>query len=78
VAGSAGRVFEDFSESHLRTFYYDHVMWFVRERPAPSWDIKRTSHLVFECDICIRRVRNFPMNWRDLGARELYELSWRT
>ena len=78
MAGQASRAFEDAPETGKRTFYYDHVMWIVGERPARASDIQRIPHLVFESDGCIRRVRNFPANWRDLPPSELYELSWRT
>ena len=76
MAGQASQTFEE--DTGKRTFYYDHVKWIVGERPARTCDVQQTPHLVFESELCIRRVRNFPTNWRDLGARELYDLSWGT
>jgi len=52
-------------------------MWMVWERPARDSDIEQSTHLVFESEECVRRVRNFPENWRELEPNELYELSWR-
>jgi hypothetical protein len=77
VAGQARPSFVEAPETGKRTFYHEHEMWEVGERPARSSDIQRTPHLVFESDGCIRRVRNFPENWRELGPSELYQLSWR-
>src|SRR2546423_15512342 len=59
-----------------RRFYYCEQHWVVRERPAKASDAQQIPHLVFESDGVVRRVRNFPVNWRDLSAAELYELSW--
>jgi hypothetical protein len=75
--GQASRGFDEAPETGRRTFYHDNVLWVVGERPARASDIQRTPHLVFESDDCIRRVRNFPPNWRELEGPELYELSWR-
>jgi hypothetical protein len=77
VSGQAKRAFEEVPETGKRTFYHNNVLWIVGERPARAMDIKRTPHLVFESDDCIRRVRNFPTNWRELDTTQLYELSWR-
>jgi hypothetical protein len=60
-----------------RRFYYSEQHWVVRERRARPSDAQQTAHLVFESDGVVRRVRNFPVNWRELSAAELYELSWR-
>ena len=34
--------------------------------------------LVFESDAAIRRVWNYPTNWKDLSSTELTALSWNT
>jgi hypothetical protein len=32
--------------------------------------------LVFESDQAVRRVRQYPANWRELSDEKLYALSW--
>jgi hypothetical protein len=77
MAGQAGRALDGSPATDKLTFVYDHEMWVVSERPARPSDAQGTSHLVFESDSCIRRVRNFPEDWREFGPSELYQLSWR-
>ena len=56
----------------------DGVRWTVREyAPGGPTDNGRGSCLVFECDEAMRRVRTFPVNWRELSAMALMRLSWR-
>ena len=50
--------------------------WTVRALPA-SASPPRCESLVFESEIAIRRVTNFPPNWMDLSPEELFALSWR-
>ena len=76
MSGQARRVFEEAPPMGKRAFYYDNVLWEVSERPARQSDIQGKPHLVFASDSCIRRVRNFPENWRELLPGELYDLSW--
>ena len=78
MGGQPLRAFEQASNTEKRTFYHDHVMWVVGERPAPASDMLGPRHLVLESDGCIRRVRNFPAGWREFEPSELHELSWRT
>ena len=59
-----------------RQFIVDATRWLVYELPPPSFDRRMTSTLVFESDEVIRKVRNFPNNWRDLSDDELFALSW--
>ena len=40
-----------------------------------TFDRRNSSSLVFESDT-VRRVRNYPENWRDLRDDELFALSW--
>ena len=75
--GGVERLSEAEPETGKRTFYHENVLWLVGERPAHDLDTEHASHLVFESDDCVRRVRNFPANWRELGPSELYALSWR-
>jgi hypothetical protein len=77
VPGQSQRSFdEEQPATGKRSFYHDHDLWFVGERPARTSDIGRAPHLVFESEGVIRRVRTFPADWRDLSDFELWELSW--
>jgi len=49
--------------------------WLVYEVPPMTFDRRNSSSLVFESDT-VRRVRNYPENWRDLRDDELFALSW--
>lgn len=52
------------------------VPWLVYELPPMVFDRRNSPSLVFETDGTIRRVRDYPPNWRDLTDDELYALSW--
>lgn len=52
------------------------VLWLVYEM-APAYD-RRDQSLVFDTDGLVRRVRNFPHNWRDLPDDELLLIRDRT
>jgi len=52
------------------------VVWLVYELPPMPFDRRRSPSLVFECDTAVRRVRNFPDNWRALSDGDLFALSW--
>ena len=67
---------EPSDRSSTRRFFHDGELWIVRERPARPFDVPSAPHLVFESDSVIRRVRNFPVGWRDLDTDALYALSW--
>jgi hypothetical protein len=60
-----------------RRFYAEGSLWLVREVRAPSFDRRGGTHLLFESDNVMRRLRIFPVNWYDLGDDELYALSQR-
>jgi hypothetical protein len=45
-------------------------LWSVYE------DLEHGPTLIFETDGIARRVRQYPQNWRELTAEELYALSW--
>ena len=51
-----------------------HRTWTVREL-ASSYDRRQTPSLVFSTDDVMRRVRDYPSNWRTLSDEELYALS---
>jgi hypothetical protein len=48
----------------------------VYELPPLTYDRRSTTSLVFESDNFIRRVRDFPADWRKLSDDELLALSW--
>jgi hypothetical protein len=55
----------------------DHEEWRIYELLPASYDRRGGNTLVFETDGVIRRVRNFPDNWRELSPVDLLALSWR-
>ena len=59
-----------------RRLHFDGVLWFVYELPTSPVDRGRTSSLIFESDDAMRRVRDFPANWRTLNDDALFALSW--
>lgn len=54
------------------------VLWLVYELSSSMGERPGRASLVFECDGAVRRVRNFPENWRDLTDEELFAFSWNT
>jgi hypothetical protein len=52
------------------------AVWLVYELRAIPFDRRSGSSLIFESDDTIRRVRNYPENWRELSDEELFALSW--
>ncbi len=54
----------------------DGDLWVVYERPPEQLDRRQSPSLVFECRTAIRRVRDYPPDWRELGDDELARLSW--
>jgi hypothetical protein len=59
-----------------RQLVVDGVPWLVYELPATSFDRRSSASLVFESDAAVRRVRNYPADWRALPDSELFALSW--
>lgn len=59
-----------------REIIVDRVRWLVYERPAPELDRRSTPSLVFESEGTVRRVRNYPPDWRSLSDDDLFALSW--
>lgn len=51
-------------------FRIEFQLWSVYE------DDSHGRALIFECEGIARRVRQYPANWRELSAEELYALSW--
>jgi len=56
--------------------HIDHEQWRIYELSPASYDRRGSNTLVFESDGVIRRVRNFPADWRNLSVTELLALSW--
>ncbi|GAC1697187.1 MAG: hypothetical protein NVS9B3_14960 [Gemmatimonadaceae bacterium] len=53
--------------------------WQVYERiDYPSADARERPCLIFESAAIVRRVWNYPTNWRGLTSAQLVTLSWRT
>jgi hypothetical protein len=42
---------------------------------APAFDRRGGTHLMFDGEVVMRRVRCFPSDWYDLSDDELYALS---
>ena len=59
-----------------RRLIVDYVAWLVYELPPAPYDRRCTPSLIFENEYVIRRVRNFPAEWRALTDDELFKLSW--
>ena len=59
-----------------RRIVIEAVPWLVYELPPMVFDRRNSPSLVFETDGAVRRVRNYPENWRELTDDELFELSW--
>ena len=55
---------------------FDHEEWRVYEREPASYDRRDSNTLIFESDGVVRRVREFPKNWRELSTAALLALSW--
>ena len=61
----------------VRRISAEGLRWIVQEVPAPSFDRRGGTHLLFDGESVMRRVRDFPANWAQLSDDELYELSRR-
>jgi hypothetical protein len=59
----------------IRQLHADDLRWVVYEIQAPQFDRRGGTHLVFEADGVIRRVRSFPAQWYELPDAELYALT---
>jgi hypothetical protein len=59
----------------VRQLIADDIRWEVREVAAPPLDRRGGTHLMFDGEIVMRRVRFFPPAWYSLSDEELYALS---
>ena len=54
------------------------VFWLVYELPPSHLDRRQSPSLVFESETTMRRVRDYPANWRALSDEQVIALSWST
>lgn len=55
----------------------DDGQWRVYELESGPYDRRSGRSLIFESDGVLRRVRDYPANWRELSDAQLMEVSWR-
>ena len=60
-----------------RTIYTDDGQWHVYEVESGPYDRRSGFSLIFESDGVLRRVRDYPPEWRELSDAELMAVSWR-
>jgi hypothetical protein len=60
-----------------RTIENDDGQWRVYELESGPYDRRSGRSLIFESDGVLRRVRDYPEEWRALSDAELMEVSWR-
>jgi hypothetical protein len=58
----------------VRRISAEGLRWYVQEVPAPAFDRRGGTHLLFDGETIMRRVREFPVNWFEMSDEELYEL----
>jgi hypothetical protein len=56
----------------------DGVHWHAYERQVDDYDRRSGMSLIFASEAAVRRVRNFPADWRTLSDAELLALSWKS
>ena len=61
-----------------RAIFIERVRWIVFELAPPVLDRRSTPSLVFESEGTVRRIRNYPPDWRSLDDESLFALSWGT
>lgn len=54
----------------------DGALWLVYELLPAPYDRRQSPSLIFESDAVVRRVRDYPANWRELSDDDLLALSW--
>jgi hypothetical protein len=58
----------------VRVFSADGLRWTVRELQAPPFDRRGGTHLMFDGELIMRRIRTFPADWYELTDVALYAL----
>lgn len=61
------------SDRPTRTLERAGQLWMVYEHTHP-FDRRSSPDLVFESDAVVRRVRNYPVGWRELADDALWTL----
>ena len=64
------------AQAQAKRIMVDYVLWLVYELPPSPYDRRSTPSLIFENDLVMRRVRNFPSEWRSMTDDELFAVSW--
>ena len=64
------------AQRNEREIVVDRVRWLVYELAPPTLDRRSTPSLVFESEGTVRRIRNYPADWRSLDDAALFSLSW--
>lgn len=59
-----------------RRLVVEGVAWLVYELPPMIFDRRSSPSLVFESELAVRRIRDYPADWRKLSDDELFALSW--
>ena len=77
MAEQPNEILQSQGEGKVRRISADGVRWVIREVPAPSFDRRGGTHLVFDGESVMRRIRHFPADWHTLPDDALYELSRR-
>ena len=57
---------------------HDGNRWQVYEKAPADYDRRSGASLIFASETAVRRVRDFPANWRTLSDEQLAELSWKS
>lgn len=79
-AGHSDRALQSERERRVatgRTVHASDGYWRVYEVESGPYDRRSGPSLIFESDGVLRRVRDYPANWRELPDAELMEVSWR-
>lgn len=65
------------SDGRTRSYIDDSGMtWRVFEQPFAEYDRRTGCSLIFESELAVRRVRDYPSDWFTLSAVALERLSW--
>jgi hypothetical protein len=75
-AAESSRVRQEALRTARRVTADDGEQWLVYELPPLPFDRRNTPSLVFENERAVRRVRDYPADWRNLSDDALLELSW--
>ena len=64
------------AQQSARQLIIEGALWLVYELPPVTLDRRSSPSLVFESETAVRRVRDFPADWRKLSDDDLFALSW--